>query len=400
MLPRTLVGEDAAVKSYKRLFSRSLAAAPDRLHFAAHSHHLRPDATWEAHAQAWEDAALLADHKWEKIFGDVWPRAQRGVARELDLPSPETVVFAPSTHELVVRMASAIAARPISVLTTDGEFHSFRRQAARWAESGDARVHIVPVEPFGDFQERFLSAARERSFDLIYASHIFFNSGRVYERFFELAELARPEGPWVVIDGYHGFMAVPTDLSKVADRIFYVSGGYKYAMAGEGAAFMHAPPGFGARPVHTGWFAEFGRLSGPQGAVGFSDDASRFLGATFDATGLYRLNAVFDMLAREGLDTAAIAARVRALRAALLGAVGAGRCGRLSEAELLAPPDSSPHARFLAFRHRDAGRWCSALDQAGVVTDFRDDVLRIGFALYHDPDDIERFCAAASRALG
>jgi hypothetical protein len=30
----------------------------------------------------------------------------------------------------------------------------------------------------------------------------------------------------VVIDGYHGFLALPTDLSKIEDRVFYLAGGY------------------------------------------------------------------------------------------------------------------------------------------------------------------------------
>jgi hypothetical protein len=33
--------------SHKRLFARSLAAAPGRLHLAAHSHHLWPDASFD-----------------------------------------------------------------------------------------------------------------------------------------------------------------------------------------------------------------------------------------------------------------------------------------------------------------------------------------------------------------
>jgi selenocysteine lyase/cysteine desulfurase len=154
------------VTSYKRL-SRALAAAPERLHFAAHSHHLWPDATREAHIAAWDDAVRLADHKWDRIFGEIWPRAQRGVAKELALPSPETVVFAPSTHELAVRMASAFPKRPIRVLTSDAEFHSFRRQSARWAEAGEAALTIVPAEPFADFPERFLAAAKTGEHDLI-----------------------------------------------------------------------------------------------------------------------------------------------------------------------------------------------------------------------------------------
>ena len=49
-------------------------------------------------------------------------------------------------------------------------------------------------------------------------------------------------GTVVAIDGYHGFMAVPTDLSRIAGRAFYLAGGYKYAMAGEGVCFLHCPP--------------------------------------------------------------------------------------------------------------------------------------------------------------
>ena len=37
------------MKSYKHLFSRALAASPGRVHFAAHSHHLWPDASYEGH---------------------------------------------------------------------------------------------------------------------------------------------------------------------------------------------------------------------------------------------------------------------------------------------------------------------------------------------------------------
>ncbi|MEE2692196.1 MAG: aminotransferase class V-fold PLP-dependent enzyme [Pseudomonadota bacterium] len=385
--------------SYKHLFSRALAAAPGRLHFAAHSHHLWPDATRDAHLAAWDDAARLADHKWDKVFGEIWPQAQANAARALNLPSPDTIVFAPNTHELVFRMISAMPARPVRILTTDEEFHSFRRQSARLVESGAATLDIVRVEPFADFAERFLAAAAGGAHDLVYVSHVFFKSGRVFDRAFELARLARPEGPWIAVDGYHGFMAIPTDLAAVAGRLFYIAGGYKYAMAGEGAAFMHAPPGFGPRPVHSGWFAEFGELTGPPGGVGYTADAGRFMGATFDPSGLARFNAVFAMLVREGIDANAALAHVAPLQEKFLDAVAAGRCGRLAEATLLAPRERTPRARFLAFRHKDAGRWCAALDEAGVVTDFRDDVLRIGFALYHDAEDVERLCAVAARVL-
>ena len=122
------------MKSYKHLFARALGAAPERLHFAAHSHHLWPDASYAGHLAAWEDAASLADKKWDKVFGEVMPRAQANIAMELKLPDPRTIAFAPNTHELIERIFSARKPGVLDVLTTDGEFHSFRRQSARWAE--------------------------------------------------------------------------------------------------------------------------------------------------------------------------------------------------------------------------------------------------------------------------
>lgn len=380
----------------KDLFSRALSAAPGRLHMAAHSHHLWPDVTLAAQVEAWEDAAILADHKWDKALGQVYPAAQGLVARELNLPSSETVVFAPNTHLLLATLVSAIERpRPLRVLSTNGEFHSFRRQAQRWVESGEITLTLIDAEA-PDFAERFLAAAQEGDHDLIFVSHVFFKTGFVFDRVWELAALARPQGPWVVVDGYHGFRAVPTDLSSVADRLFYVSGGYKYAMAGEGAAFLHAPAGFGPRPVLTGWYAEFGDLEGPPGGVGYVSDAGRFMGATFDPSGLYRFVAAGRMLEAEGLTTASVAAHARALQARLLDKIAAGEAGPLREAVVLNPPGNGLQARFLALRHASANAWKHALADKGVVVDVRDDVLRVGLSAYHDEADIAAFCEACA----
>jgi selenocysteine lyase/cysteine desulfurase len=385
---------------FKHLFTRALGAAPGRLHMAAHSHHLWPDASFEAQVQAWEDAASLADRKWDKVMGEVWPKAQANVARELKLPQPSSLVFAPNTHSLLVTLFSAIGKTPVRVLSTDGEFHSFRRQGARWAEAGAIQLEQVAAEPAADFADRFLARARQGGFDVIFLSHVFFKSGRVFDKLAELARLAKPQGPWVVVDGYHGFLVIPTDFKRASDRAFYLAGGYKYAMAGEGAAFLHAPLGYGARPEITGWYAEFGDLEGPPGGVGYAADASRFMGATFDPSGLYRLNAVFQMLQDEGLTTAAVAAHVADLQAQLLEAIAAGAAGKLKDAELLNPLDGKPHARFLAFRHPQAQAWKQALMEAETVVDVRDDVLRVGLGLYHDREDIARFASVSRKVLG
>ena len=384
--------------SFKPLFSKSLAAAPDRLHFAAHSHHLWPDASFEGQAQCWEDAARLADAKWDRVMGDVWPKAQAHVAAELGSGDPLAIVFASNTHDFLLRLAASCPRRsdgPLRVLMSDGEFHSARRQMARWVESGDIELTKVVAEPFDDFSDRFLDSARDGAFDLIFVSQILFNSGRRFDRVAELAELADPAGPWVVIDSYHAFMAIETPIDRaIAARAFVLGGGYKYAMAGEGMAFMHCPPLFGPRPPLTGWFAEFDDLTLPPGMVGYSTDAMRFMGATFDPSALYRFNAIQRMLKENGSSTARISAKVTALQSRLLDAVGASA---LSGAELLNPLDGQPHARFLAFRGPNAQRWSGELMAKGCVTDVRGDVLRIGFGLYHDEEDVDALAVLAAR---
>ena len=384
----------------KDLFARALSLDPERLHFAAHSHHLWPDASFDGQVRAWVEANKFADRKWDLVFGEVVPEAQAHVARELNLPDPGTVVFAPNTHDLLLRIVSGLERKPVRILSTDGEFHSFRRQGQRWEEAGEAVITRVPLEPFATFDDRFVEAARVGEFDLILVSQVFFRTGQVFGRIADLAALADPAGPWVAIDGYHGFMAQPTDLSAVADRIFYLAGGYKYAMAGEGACFLHAPDGYCPRPVITGWFAEFGDLSGPPGGVQYRSDGGRFWGATMDATPLYRFNGVRRMLDEAGLTTADVSAHAHALMARFEAATAAGETGRLSTAELINPlTGADGRARFLAFRHHDAPAWKARLLEAGVVTDVRDDVIRFGFGLYQDAEDVERLIAACGRVL-
>ena len=153
---------------------------------------------------------------------------------------------------------------------------------------------------------------------------------------------------------------------------------------------MHAPMDFGPRPRITGWYAEFEDLSLPPGSVGYARDASRFLGATFDPSGLYRFVAVRRMLAENGLTTAAISRHCRRLQQQLLGGI-ASTC--LGGAELLNPLDGGPHARFLAFRSPDAQRWREVLKAQNCITDVRGDVLRVGFGIYQDEIDVDRLIA-------
>ncbi|MCY7280307.1 MAG: class V aminotransferase [Sphingomonas bacterium] len=375
--------------SYKHLFSRSFSAAPERLHMAAHSHHLWPDASFDGQLECWNDAARLADRKWDHVMLAVWTQAQAEVATELGSGDPSAIVFAANTHDFIIRLAAACPrADParLRVLTSDGEFHSARRQFARWAEDGWLELDTVPADDV-------LAAAQRGEHDLIMVSQLLFGTGHIVPGIDALAGLARPEGPWVVIDGYHSFMALDTPFQETVSRsAFYLAGGYKYAMAGEGLGVMHCPPGFGPRPPITGWYAEFGELTAPPGGVGYTSDAMRFMGATFDPSSLYRFVAIRRMLAAQGLTTARISADVAVLHAELLDGI-AGTA--LADADLLNPLDGGDHARFLAFRSPRAAEWQAQLVAANCITDVRGDVLRIGLGLYHDSADIAAFAQLA-----
>ena len=153
--------------SLKHLFSRSLEAAPERLHMAAHSHHLWPDASFDAQQQAWLDAAHLADRKWDKIMDEVWPEAQRHVAAELN-GAADRIVFSSNTHDFLIRLLAAVPAQgPVRILTSDGEFHSARRQFARWEEEGLALVTRVPAEEWASALREQIAALHAGGVDLL-----------------------------------------------------------------------------------------------------------------------------------------------------------------------------------------------------------------------------------------
>lgn len=372
-------------------FSGFRAADPDRLHFAAHSHHLWPDVTREAQIAAWDDAARLADDKWETILGEVWEEVAARLAGHLRLSDPATLVPAPNTHELVNRLISACpAGRPTRILTTDGEFHSFARQAQRLAEDGLVAVTAIAAEPFATLAERLADAARAGDFDLVFVSQVLFNSGFALADLDTLVPALSAPDRLVVIDGYHGFLARPTDLSAIADQAFYMAGGYKYAMSGEGCCLLHCPPGLAPRPRNTGWFASFGTLAAGEMRVAYPESGWRFMGATFDPSGLYRMRAVLRWLEAEGIDAALIHAHAVALQERFMAAMAEEPVGPFSTKNLVVPAGEPARGNFLTFAHEDAGAWHRRLRDADIVTDVRGDRLRLGFGLYHRVEDVER----------
>lgn len=378
---------------YKKWYSRFLGANPSIRHFACHSHYYWPDVTRQAMLEYWDDSATLVDDKWAHWFTELVPQCQNLIAQHLNVSSPKQIVFAPNTHELVYRILSCLAHdRAISVLTTDSEFHSFSRQIMRYSERANVTVDNVPTQPFSNFTERLVSAAGNKQYDLIFISQVFFNSGYAIEDIHTLVQdLAAPD-TIVVIDGYHGFMARPTSLKEVEDHAFYLAGSYKYAQGGEGACFAVVPKGCVLRPEYTGWFAAFDELTqGHREKTGYAVDGMRFAGATMDFSALYRLRAVLELFEREGLTVEKIFAYVQSLQEQFLLNLDEQDHPLLNRQRLVV---AEPHARgqFLTFAlddEKQTADFAATLKERNIVTDFRGNRLRFGFALYHDHDDID-----------
>ena len=194
----------------------------------------------------------------------------------------------------------------LRVLTSDGEFHSARRQFARWAEDGWLELETRRRRAVRRFHRALSRRARASGdHDLILVSQVLFGSGRLLRRR-RRARRARPARRPVGGDRRLSRLHGARDgrsRAAAAQSAFYLGGGYKYAMAGEGCAFMHCPPGFGPRPPVTGWFAEFDDLT-PAARAGRLCHATRCASWARPSipSALYRFNAVRRMLADERAD--------------------------------------------------------------------------------------------------
>jgi kynureninase len=352
----------------------------ERLLFTGHSHQAWPDVGFEAQQRAWLDAAELVDEKWERAAEQA-ELVRAGWRCLLNEPGAE-IALGQNTHELVTRLLSALpfAERP-RLVTTDGEFHTIRRQIDRLLEAGLEIVKIA-ARPADTLAERLAAAVTDRTAAVLVSS-VLYETAEIVPGLSAVADACSRHGTALLVDAYHHLNVVPLDVRNFGlEQAFIIGGGYKYCQLGEGNCFLRVPPRCSMRPVLTGWFAEFGALqhAGPRRAVEYGDGAAAFAGATYDPTAHYRAAAVFAFHDREGLT----ASRLRDISRHQVGVLG-----RTFEAldvdpavARVEPMLAERRAGFLAIRSPHAPDLSRALRQRGVLTDFRGDVLRLGPAPY------------------
>lgn len=356
----------------------------ERLLLTGHSHQAWPDVAVEGQLAAFHDAAAHADEKWGRAFAKA-DRLRDGFRLFLGDPGAE-LALGQNTHELVLRFLSALdlRARP-RLITSDGEFHTLRRQLARLAEQG-VEVVRVPATPAATLAERMAEEIDDRT-SAVLVSAVLFETARIVPGLDFLADACGRRGVELLVDAYHALGPVPFSCAGIPDA-WVVGGGYKYLQLGEGNCFLRLPPHADSlRPVITGWYAEFAELAGHHGGgVGYPLGAARFAGSTYDPTSHYRGARVFDFFAEQGL-TPDVLRQVAQHQVGLL----ASLFDQIGAPDHVITRDRAPVADFggfLALRTPDAQRLQAGLAGNGVLTDSRGDYLRFGPAPYLSDDQL------------
>jgi kynureninase len=361
----------------------------ERLLLTGHSHQAWPDVAFEGHIEAFEDAALHVDAKWERAF-DKAERVRDGFRALLGEPSAEIALGA-NTHELVVRFLSTLELGSRSrLITTDGEFHTLRRQMARLRDAG-LDVVVVAARPVGTLAERLADALDDLTAAVL-VSAVLFEDARIVPHLDRLAVACREGDAELLVDVYHALGVIPfRTVEKGLNSAWIVGGGYKYLQLGEGNCFLRIPAhSYDARPIVTGWFAEFGDLSSASGdRVQYGRGAAAFGGSTYDPTSHYRAARVFEFFEQQGLTPE----RLRDSYLHQLGVLARGFDAlELPEERVTRDRKTPPEALggFLALQSSRAGELQATLAERGVLTDSRGAYLRFGPAPYLDDSQLDR----------
>jgi kynureninase len=104
MDPASLYGSPNALAPHYSRFRVS-----ERLLLTGHSHQAWPDCGFDGQTGAWLDAARYVDDKWEQAFAQA-ERVREGFTRLLG-DTEGDVALGANTHELVVRLLSALPLR-------------------------------------------------------------------------------------------------------------------------------------------------------------------------------------------------------------------------------------------------------------------------------------------------
>ncbi len=353
----------------------------NRYLLSGHSHQAWPDVAFDGQMEAAETAARFVDDKWSIAFEKT--EILRAYLRRFYDDPDGKYSFSTSTHDLLVRWLSGLdLPNKPRLVTTDSEFHSINRQLKRLEEEG-IEIIRVPALPLEDFSFR-LEAAITPETAAVLVSHVYFSTSLVNIDLKSIGEAARKNGVPLLIDDYHGTNVIPTSLRKEnLEDCYLLIGGYKYLQWGEGNCFLRFPKDCTLRPVITGWFSVFDKLTANQktAEIPYADNDNRFLGATYEPTSHFRAARVVEFFEQQNLTPDLLHRNYREqvayLRKRFLNLDFNPAVIRLKHEYPV-----EYNGGFVALESPKAGDLNRMLKEWNVYTDFRNTTLRMGPAPY------------------
>jgi len=352
------------------LFSRAIAAAPDRIYLANHSLGRPLDAMDDDVREglaAWYDSMGGA---WDAWMTEIAAHRHR-LAQLIGAPRSDCIVPKTSAGQGLRAILNTFERKYVPrVVALRGEFDSLDVILREYSRRARIELTFVEAGTTGRFEQADIVAAIGGDVDLVVASEVVFNTGQRLDDIAALVRATHAAGGKLLLDVYHSLGAMPVDVGA-HDVDFAVGGSYKYLRGGPGAAFLYVNPRHldgSLRTLDIGWFAKRDRFAyeRPDPPV-FAEGGDAFLESTPPIITCYQARAGQRLLLAIG------PARIReySLRqqrrlVELLAQHGVASIG--------GTPD---RGAFVVVESPKAAQWCAALARRDIVTDARGQWLRL-----------------------
>ena len=358
----------------------------DKILLTGHSHQAWPDIAKEGILQSYLDAATFVDDKWERAFQKA-DEVRNGFAKLIN-DSSNNFAISSNTHELLIRFLSSLdLANKNKIITTDGEFHTVRRQLD---VLNNKLINLVKVSRanISNLSEQIAEQIDNKTSAVIISKVMFYDAA-IVENLDLIAEKCENFGAFLLIDAYHALNAIPFDIiEEKLQSAFIIGGGYKYMQLGEGNCFLRIPENYPNRPLITGWFSEFTALAEKDKAiVSYGSNHWLFAGATYDTVSNYRASEVLNFFKKNDLN-------INLLRE--LSLIQISKLNQLFDESKFDPTiisrpknDINKHGAFTVFQSKYAQQITSRLKNLNVYIDYRGDNIRFGPAPYSSLNQLE-----------
>lgn len=324
---------------------------------------------------------------------DLWVEMVEATRREfagLLGAEPEEVAVTPAVSVGVASLASALRFEGTPrnrVVLSDFEFPTIGQIWHAQEQRGATVVHVpaagddVPVELFEE--------AIDENTALVSITHVCFRNGSKLD-VKAIADIAHRNGALVLVDGYQAIGSMPVDVRELGID-FYTGGTLKYLLGSAGLAFLYVRKDLieNLVPTSMGWFSQSDIFAMDIHANTPSSTASRFESGTPPVPSLYAGLAGVRLVRSIGLDT------VEAKIAELTHLIKQG--ARERELRLVSPMDAARHGALMTLQCTDAAMLRSNLMEEGIVTSYRNEVLRVSPHFFNEASDVERLFEGLDR---